>query len=133
MRRCHRPTGRPKGKLLVKSWRNWIASRRKTVPMQPADDAREQTTERGWPLRISLLFWVTIALTPIAIVSILQGIDRARVDVADVHERLVQSAHAAAADEENLLSSAEQIARALSNISDVRRVTPNCDSVLGDA
>ncbi len=66
-------------------------------------------------------------------VSILQGVERARIDVGEVHDRLVQSAHAAASDEENLLSSAEQIARALSNIGDVRDVTRNCDAVLNDA
>jgi two-component sensor histidine kinase len=118
----------------VRSWRNWIASR-PPAATSPAAETREQTTtsEKGWPLRVSLLIWVTLALTPIAIVSILQGIDRARVDVADVHERLVQSARAAASDEENLLTSAEQITRALSTMSDVRRVTPNCDGLLGDA
>jgi two-component sensor histidine kinase len=66
-------------------------------------------------------------------VSILQGVERARVDVADVHDRLTQSAQAAASDEENLLASAEQIARALSNVHAVRGVTRECDEVLGDA
>ncbi|MEJ0027451.1 MAG: sensor histidine kinase [Rhizomicrobium sp.] len=101
--------------------------------MQPADDAREQTSERGWPLRITLLIAVTVALLPIAVVSILQGIDRAGADVARVHDRLIQSANGAAKDEENLLSSAEQIARALANLSDVRNVSRDCDAVLGDA
>ena len=76
---------------------------------------------------------MTFALLPIAIVSILQGVERARVDVADVHDRLTQSAQAAASDEENLLASAEQIARALSNVNAVRHVTHECDEVLGDA
>jgi len=98
-----------------------------------AADAREPRTERGWPLRITLLLAVTVALLPIAIVSILQGIERARLDVAEVHDRLVQSAHAAAIEEQNLLASAEQITRALSNLSDVQQMTPNCDSVLADA
>ncbi len=106
--------------------------------MPRADAAKERTSERGasergWPLRISLLFWVTLALLPIAAVSILQGIDRAGADVAAVHDRLIQSASAAAKDEENLLSSAEQVARALANLNDVRNVTRNCDEVLGDA
>ncbi|HJW40062.1 MAG TPA: sensor histidine kinase [Rhizomicrobium sp.] len=101
--------------------------------MPPADDARELTSERGWPLRITLLIAVTVALLPIAFVSILQGVERARFDVSTVHDRLVQSAAAAAKGEENLLLSAEQIARALSNVRDVRNVTRACDSVLGDA
>jgi two-component sensor histidine kinase len=50
-----------------------------------------------------------------------------------VHDRLLQSARAAAADEENLLASGEQIARALANVSDVRKVTPGCDAILSDA
>jgi len=64
---------------------------------------------------------------------VLQGIERARIDVAEVHGRLIQSAEGAAADEENLLLSAEQIARALSNLSDVRKVTRGCNDTLGEA
>jgi two-component sensor histidine kinase len=80
-----------------------------------------------------LLLAVTVALLPIAVVSVLQGIERARLDVANVHDRLVQSARAAASDEENLLASAEQITRALANVADVRAVSPRCDAVLRDA
>jgi len=101
--------------------------------MPPASDAREPTSEPGWPLRITLLIAVTVALLPIAVVSILQGVERARVDVSTIHDRLVQSAAGAAKSEENLLLSAEQIARALSNVRDVRNVTRACDSVLADA
>ena len=50
-----------------------------------------------------------------------------------MHVRLEQSARAAASEEDNLLGSGEQIARALSNISDVRKASPDCDSVLSDA
>lgn len=50
-----------------------------------------------------------------------------------MHDRLRQSAISAAGDEETLLASAEQIARALANISDVRKMTPACDAVLSDA
>jgi two-component sensor histidine kinase len=120
----------------VKSWRNWIASRLKAARPLPGADANPPattTTERGWPLRVTLLVWVTFALLPIAVVSILQGLERARIDVNEVDERLQQSARAAAAGEENLLASAEQIARALASISDVRNATANCDAVLGDA
>ncbi len=102
------------------------------VPMPP-NDATRAATERGWPLRITLLIAVTVALLPIAAVSILQGVERARVDVEQVHDNLTQSARAAAGDEESLLSSAEQITRALSNIAAVRRPTPACDRLLNDA
>lgn len=50
-----------------------------------------------------------------------------------MHERLVQSALAAAGGEETVLASAEQIARALSGVADVRMVTPRCDATLRDA
>jgi two-component sensor histidine kinase len=107
--------------------------RHREVPTLDVDGARAPQNERGWPLRVTLLVAVTVALLPIAIVSILQGIERARLDVAEVHDRLVQSAHAAAIEEQNLLASAEQISRALSNLADVRQMTANCDSVLADA
>ncbi len=66
-------------------------------------------------------------------VSVLQGIERARIDVSDVHDRLSQSAIAAAGDEETVLASAEQIARALSNLSAVRHMSVECDTLLSDA
>jgi two-component sensor histidine kinase len=90
-------------------------------------------TESGWSLRVRLLVFVTIALLPIAIVSVFQGIERARADSANVHDRLVQSAQTLAADEDNLLASAEQIARAVSNVAAVRMIQPECDTVLKDA
>src|SRR5262249_27563742 len=123
----------PKERLPVRSWRNWIDLRHREAPTPVVDGARAPQSERGWPLRVTLLIAVTVALLPIAIVSILQGIERARLDVAEVHDRLVQSAHAAAIEEQNLLASAEQITRALANLADVRQMTANCDSVLADA
>lgn len=80
-----------------------------------------------------MLVFVTVALLPIAVVSIFQGIERARADGENVHDRLVQSAQSVAVDQDNLLSSAEQIARAVSNVSAVRAVRPDCDTVLKEA
>lgn len=77
--------------------------------------------------------FVTVALLPIAIVSIFQGIERAKADGENVHDRLVQSAQSLAADQDNLLSSAEQIARAVSNVTAVRAVRADCDTVLKEA
>jgi two-component sensor histidine kinase len=85
------------------------------------------------PLRARLFLTVTIALFPIAIVSILQGMERARIDIENVRDRLVQSARIAASDEENVLASSEQILRALSNIDAVRKVTTECNNALADA
>ena len=80
-----------------------------------------------------MFIFVTVALLPIAVVSIFQGIERARADGDNVHDRLVQSAQSLAAAQDNLLSSAEQIARAVSNVTAVRAVRPDCDTVLKEA
>jgi hypothetical protein len=83
-------------------------------------------------LRTRLFWWVTLALIPIGIVSILQGLERASVDVANVREHLVQSVRIAASNEENVLASSEQLLHALANVDDVRNVTPDCDKALSD-
>jgi len=66
-------------------------------------------------------------------VSILQGLERARSDLANVHQHLAQSAEMAASTEGNILASGEQILRSLGNIEDVRNVTSECDRTLSDA
>src|SRR6185295_870002 len=68
-----------------------------------------------------------------AVVSIFQGIERADADRSSIRDRMVQSAQALAGDEDDLLASAEQITRAISNISAVRAATPECGSVLKEA
>jgi two-component sensor histidine kinase len=87
---------------------------------------------RAPSLRFRLFLTVTLALLPIAIVSVLQGIERARVDVANVRDRLVQTARIAASNEENILASGEQILRTLASTEDVRKITPDCDRTLAD-
>lgn len=62
----------------------------------------------------------------------MQGLARARLDVEAVRERLIQSARATAASDENLLASAEQILRAVSSLPDVRDISANCDAILAD-
>lgn len=115
------------------SWRNWIGWRPRRSSNPPGSSANEGVLENEWSLRVRLLVFVTVALLPIAIVSIFQGVERARADGENVHDRLVQSAQSLAVDEDNLLSSAEQIARAVSNVSAVRAVRPDCDTVLKEA
>lgn len=73
-----------------------------------------------------------MALLPIAIVSILQGLSRAEIDVAAVRDKLIQSARATAASDENLLASAEQVLRAVSSLPDVRDISGDCDRILAD-
>lgn len=75
---------------------------------------------------------ITLALLPIAAVSILQGLSRAELDVAAARERLIQSARATAASDQNLLASAEQILRAVSSLPDVRDISGDCDAILAD-
>ena len=110
----------------MKAFRNWIAARQNMA----AKSAGEDTPRQGWSLRARLLIFVSIALWPIAVVSIFQGIERAGADRSSIRDRMVQSAQTLAGDEDDLLASAEQITRAISNISAVRATTPGCGSVL---
>jgi two-component sensor histidine kinase len=89
--------------------------------------------EPGWTLRQRLQLIITVALLPIVLVSMLQGVERARLDIAEVHDRLIQSARAAAASDQNVLASAEQILRAMGSLRDVADVGDNCDEVLSEA
>jgi two-component sensor histidine kinase len=72
-------------------------------------------------------------LTPAALVSLLQGIDLANRDAAAATERLIQTAHAAAVDSENVIASAEQILRSLVNQEEVRQGGPSCSQLLATA
>ena len=113
----------------MKSWRSLTGS---APANRPRSAASSISPEPGWTLRRRLQFIITIALLPIAVVSILQGVARARLDVNMVRERLVQSAKATAASDENLLASADQILRAVGSLPDVRDISGDCDSILAD-
>jgi len=90
--------------------------------------------QHGWTtLRRRLLLIVTIALTPIVLVSIFQGVERVQRDVDDVGAQLTQSAKSTAGIYQSVFSSGEQIMRAVGSIADVRAITGNCDSILADA
>ncbi|HEX4106218.1 MAG TPA: sensor histidine kinase [Rhizomicrobium sp.] len=88
--------------------------------------------EPGWTLRRRLQAIITFALLPVVLVSIFQGVARARMDIANVHDRLIQSARAVAGGDENLLAAAEQVLRAIGSLSEVRGMNGNCDGVLSD-
>ena len=90
-------------------------------------------SDAGWTLRRRLQVVITVALLPIAIVSVFQGFARAQMDIAAVRERLIQSARGTAASDENLLASADQILRAVSALPDVRDIAGDCDTILGDS
>ena len=98
-----------------------------------ASNSFPQDDRHSWTLRQRLLLIVTLALLPIAFVSVLQGVERVRRDVADVQENLIQSARGAGEDEQSLLDSGEQILRAVGSLKDVRNIGTDCDSDLADA
>lgn len=114
----------------MKSWHSWTSwPRRRRLKNGGAD--RRPSDHQG-SLRLRLLVTVTIALTPIAIAGFVQGLDRAKQDTEQVRAQLVETARAAGTNEENMLAAAEQIVRALSNLSAVRDATPDCNRALAD-
>src|SRR6478736_9502231 len=101
---------------LVKSWRSLISSAL-DLPTSPEKNAPNNvmnlmSREAGWTLRRRLQAIITLALVPVVLVSIFQGVARARLDIANVHERLLQNARTVAAGDQNLLAAAEQVLRA---------------------
>jgi len=90
-------------------------------------------SDRGWTLRQRLLLIITIALLPVAVVNVFQGVERVKRDTQDVSAQLIQSARATAADQDSVLASGEQILRAMGALKDVREISGNCDSIMADA
>lgn len=116
------------------SWHNWTASPAQQSRTRQTGGAPKDLLPKGVvSLRFRLLLTVTIFLTPIAIVSVLQGLERARSDLTNVHQQLMQSVQMAASNEGNVLASGEQILRSLANLDDVRNATPECNRTLSDA
>ena len=72
-------------------------------------------------------------MLPAAFVSVVQGIDRVERDLADVRDRLIQTARASASDGENVLASGGQVLGALSNQPEVRNGGPDCGGALLNA
>src|SRR5258707_7103862 len=98
--------GQPGEMPLVKLWRSWISSARdgptslagKSAPNSPMVNGGR---EPGWTLRRRLQAIITLALLPVVLVSLFQGVARARLDIANVHDRLLQSARTVAAGDPN--------------------------------
>lgn len=84
---------------------------------------------------LRLRFWliVSIALLPVAVLSMWQGVERLNLDEADAQDQLTRSALVAASDEQNIFSSGEQILRALANQEDVRDGGATCTRSLANA
>src|ERR1700761_7615598 len=127
----------PEGMPLVRSWRS-LTSSALAAPSNspeksaPSNSMSQSGREPGWTLRRRLQAIITFALLPVVLVSIFQGVARARLDIANVHDRLIQSARAVAGGDENLLAAAEQVLRAVGSLSEVRGMNGNCDGVLSD-
>src|ERR1700754_2831827 len=130
------PQGPPGERPLVRSWRSLMSS----ALAGPSSSARSAQSsamnspgrEPGWTLRQRLQVLIPLALLPVVLVSLFQGVARARLDMATVHERLLQSARTVAAGDQNLLAAAEQVLRAVASLSEVRGMNGNCDGVLAD-
>src|SRR5438045_9469939 len=94
----------PLGEMpLVKSWRSLISSARagptsSAEKNAPSNAVTNGAREPGWTLRRRLQVIITLALLPVVLVSIFQGVARARLDIANVHDRLLQSARTVAAE-----------------------------------
>src|SRR6185503_108246 len=129
--------GPQEGTRLVRSWRSSISSalaapNSSSARNAPSSHMSSMGREPGWTLRRRLQVIITLALLPVVLVSIFQGVARARLDMATVHERLLQSARTVAAGDQNLLAAAEQVLRAVASLSEVRGMNGNCDGVLAD-
>jgi len=70
---------------------------------------------------------------PLVALIVVQGVDRARREMADTRRQLAATASSAAAPDQNILGSAEQILRALANMSDVRDASRDCNADLAEA
>lgn len=110
----------------------WFQASRHRTTSKDRDEALNPEIG-GRSLRLRLLSLIVMFLTPAALVSLLQGLDLANRDAAAATERLVQTAHAAAVDSENVIASAEQILRSLVNQEEVRQGGPNCSQLLATA
>src|ERR1700759_632356 len=80
----------------VKSWRSSTSSApaapNSSAPKSGQSNAAAMNQgEPGWTLRRRLQAIITLALLPVVLVSIFQGVARARLDLANVHDRLMQS------------------------------------------
>ena len=85
-----------------------------------------------YSLRTRLIWWVSFALLPVGIVSVLQGIERAHLDVDHARQSLVQTVRIAASNEENVFAASGQILQTLATVDDVNRPGPACDQALED-
>lgn len=68
-----------------------------------------------------------------AVWSLIQGMQGAARDADQVRELLIATASTASTPEQNLLAAADQVARAVANLPDVRNASPSCNQELSEA
>ncbi|MFG1299414.1 cache domain-containing protein [Xanthobacter sp. V3C-3] len=84
-------------------------------------------------VRRRLVLVVLLALTPIALLNVIQGAAQLAAAESAARQRLLQHAVTAAASLQNILVSAENVLYALSNVEEVRAAGPSCIATLRGA
>ncbi|MDI4664093.1 sensor histidine kinase [Xanthobacter autotrophicus] len=84
-------------------------------------------------VRRRLVLVVLLALAPIAALNIAQGVMQLNNAEEDARQRLLQHAVSAAASQQNIFASAENVLYALKNVEDVRSAGPSCAATLRGA
>ncbi|MEP9354074.1 sensor histidine kinase [Xanthobacter sp. KR7-65] len=84
-------------------------------------------------VRRRLILVVMIALAPIAALNIIQGVIQLHNAQEDARQRLLQRALAAAASQQNIIASTENVLYALKNVDEVRSSGPTCMATLRGA
>lgn len=84
-------------------------------------------------VRRRLVLVVLLALTPIALLNMVQGFAQLGAAESEARQRLLQHAANAAASLQNIFVSAENVLYALSNVEEVRSAGPSCIATLRGA
>lgn len=84
-------------------------------------------------VRRRLMVMVLLALAPIAALNVVQGLMQLNAAEEEARQRLLQHATAAAADQETVIASAENVLQALKNVADVTHAAPSCPAILHGA
>ncbi len=84
-------------------------------------------------VRRRLILMVLLALAPIAALNIVQGVMQLSAAEEDARQNLLRHALAAAAAQQNVIASAENVLYALQNVEEVRSSGPSCRATLRGA
>ncbi|MFG1210812.1 sensor histidine kinase [Xanthobacter flavus] len=84
-------------------------------------------------VRRRLILMVLLALAPIAALNIVQGVMQLSAAEEDARQNLLRHGLAAAASQQNVIASAENVLYALQNVDEVRSAGPTCRATLRGA